>query len=211
MKLSFTSRYRRTGVRGVMLLWFCMVSLPVTFFVGVISVEYQRVLTGARAAQSLAESAANGTLALKQTPDRGGGGALVPYDVDNPGSRDSTYVDPAAANTVARRSVDKYFDAIKEGHGPSLFLKNGEIRVYVYNKVDDPLTGVPGGRPVRVRVELPYVVDPVGFTAITEFLIGQSTSDAFAGVAVGEAYICEPEASYTPTYGDVCVKPGSTG
>lgn len=200
----------RTGVRAVMLLWFCMVSLPATFFIGIISVEYQRVLTGSRAAQSLAESAANGTLALKQEPYKGGGGALVPYDVDLSGSRDATYVDPTTANMVARRSMDKYFEAVRKGAGPSLFIQNGEPRVYVFNKQDDPATGVPGGKPVRVRVEIPYRIQPVGFVAITEFLIGEPTSSAFSGVAVGEAYICEPDASYTPTYGDVCIKPGST-
>ena len=202
-------RYRRTSVRAVMLLWFCMVSLPVSFFVGIISVEYQRVLTGSRAAQSLAETSANGALALQQIPYTGGGGALVPFDVDNVGNRDATYVDPTVANMVVRRTVTRYFDAIRDNVGPSLFVQNGDVRVFVYNKIDDPNTGVPNGKPVRVRVEVPYRVVPVGFVSITEFLIGEPTSAAFSGVAVGEAYICEPDASYTPTYGNVCVKPGS--
>ena len=201
-------RYRRTSVRAVMLLWFCMVSLPVSFFVGIISVEYQRVLTGSRAAQSLAETSANGALALQQIPYAGGGGALVPFDVDNVENIDATYVDPAVAKIVVDRTVKRYFDAITDGVGPSLFVENGKVRVFVYNK-GDPNTGVPNGKPVRVRVEVPYRVVPVGFVSITEFLIGEPTSAAFSGVAVGEAYICEPDASYTPTYGNVCVKPGS--
>ena len=201
-------RYRRTSVRAVMLLWFCMVSLPVSFFVGIISVEYQRVLTGSRAAQSLAETSANGALALQQIPYAGGGGALVPFDVDNVENIDATYVDPAVAKIVVERTVKRYFDAITDGVGPSLFVENGKVRVFVYNK-GDPNTGVPNGKPVRVRVEVPYRVVPVGFVSITEFLIGEPTSAAFSGVAVGEAYICEPDASYTPTYGNVCVKPGS--
>ena len=198
--------------RSVVLLWFCLVSLPLAFFAGVISIEYQRMLIANRTANSLAESAATAaSLQLKE---------------NNPDSPDTasdqicelSIACPTTGITgpqAAARVLNAYSTAVAAGSGASVVNVTGSSLSASCSAVPTTpcykimnSTVAPGESsyyPSYIKVEIPYTVTPAGFLSVARMMLGDTTAQPFSGVGRGFAYVCVPGAGLTVN--GECAKP----
>jgi hypothetical protein len=143
--------------RSVVLLWFCLVSLPLAFFAGVISIEYQRMLIANRTANSLAESAA--TAASLQ---------LVTNDPDSPEAA-SDIIDRTKGPQAVTRVLNAYSTAVSAREAASVVNVTGSAlsaacpavpTTPCYKITDSTVTPA---YPSHIQVLIPYTVTPAGF------------------------------------------------
>ena len=170
--------------RSVVLLWFCLVSLPLAFFAGVISIEYQRMLVANRTANSLAESAATAA-SLK----------LFVNDPDSPESS-SDRIDTTEGPKAMKRVLDAYAASMTAGEAASVVNVTGSSYV-----IKDSTATYPS----YIKVEIPYTVTPAGFLSVARMMLGDTTAQPFSGVGRGFAYVCVPGAGLTVN--GECAKP----
>jgi hypothetical protein len=185
--------------RSVVLLWFCLVSLPLAFFAGVISIEYQRMLIANRTANSLAESAA--TAASLQ---------LVPNDPDSPDAA-SDLIDRTKGPQAVSRVLNAYSTAVAAREAASVVNVTGSAlsatcpvrpTTPCYKITDSTVTPA---YPSYIQVAIPYTVTPAGFLSVARMMLGDTSAKPFSGVGRGFAYVCVPGAGLTVN--GECAKP----
>jgi hypothetical protein len=185
--------------RSVVLLWFCLVSLPLAFFAGVISIEYQRMLIANRTANSLAESAA--TAASLQ---------LVTNDPDSPEAA-SDIIDRTKGPQAVTRVLNAYSTAVSAREAASVVNVTGSslsaacpaVPTTPCYKITD--STVTPAYPSHIQVLIPYTVTPAGFLSVARMMLGDTTAQPFSGVGRGFAYVCVPGAGLTVN--GECAKP----
>jgi hypothetical protein len=189
--------------RSVVLLWFCLVSLPLAFFAGVISIEYQRMLIANRTANSLAESAA--TAASLQ---------LVPNNPDSPDAS-SDRIDTTEGPKAVTRVLNAYSNAVVAGKAASVVNVTGsalsascpaEPTTPCYKIAESTVTPA---YPSYIEVLIPYTVTPAGFLSVARMMLGDASAKPFSGVGRGFAYVCVPGAHRDAdlTVNGECAKP----
>jgi hypothetical protein len=164
-----------------MLLFYCLVTFPMMLMAGVISIEYQRMLTSVRTATLLADSAAAGAV-LQFVPN---GSDTTTYEAN--GCFDPDYysmcLDKMAAGIVASDVVAKYNAAIVAKEGATL-IKDVSASVQVTHQAS-------ASQVADLTVTITYKVPSVGFLALTR-LFGANVQENAAYSVTGRAYVCEP-------------------
>ena len=172
--------------RSVVLLWFCLVSLPLAFFAGVISIEYQRMLVANRTANSLAESAATAA-SLK----------LVVNDPECP-ECSSDRIDASEGPKAMQRVLDAYAASMAAREAASVINVTGSSYIIKDSTVTPAY-------PSYIKVEIPYTVTPAGFLSVARMMLGDTSATPFSGIGRGFAYVCVPGAGLTAN--GECAKP----
>jgi hypothetical protein len=164
-----------------MLLFYCLVSFPMMLMAGVISIEYQRVLTSARTAALLADSAAAGAV-LQFVPN---GSDVATYNGN--GCFDPDYysmcLDKAAASAAASDVVAKYSTAIT--------AKEGAVLVKVVTSSVQVTNQASAAQVADLTVTITYQVPTVGFLALTR-MFGANVNENTSYTVTSRAYVCEP-------------------
>lgn len=164
-----------------MLLFYCLVTFPMMLMAGVISIEYQRILTSVRTATLLADSAAAGAV-LEFVPN---GSDVATYNGN--GCFDPDYysmcLDKSAANTTASDVVAKYNDAVTAKEG-AVLIKGVSASVRVDHQAS-------ASQVADLTVTVTYQVPSIGFLALTR-LFGANVQENAAYSVTSRAYVCEP-------------------
>lgn len=164
-----------------MLLFFCLVMLPMMTFVGVFAIEYQRFLGAQRNAELLAEAAANAAVV-----------ELLPNDPNFP-ERASDSID----ETSARAAVAAVVDAFEAGSG-----RDGGTWIADINATTTVVQRS-GTTPSNVTVAVQWRIPSAGFSQLAMSLFGlQDVLQGGTGSAT--AYVCIP--GQGATYDGSCVE-----
>lgn len=152
----------RRGRRAAGILWFIAVTLPVLFFLGAMSTDTMRVISGNRQAGQLADAAA--LAGATQFADQ-----LSPR-WDGTGLR----LDPFAVEVAVAEYIDR---AANAGVAPLLQELNVEQRLSVVNGVD------------TVEVTVEYTVDDLVFYNL---VTGNRANREVTGSVTRSAAVCQP-------------------
>jgi uncharacterized membrane protein len=184
-----------------MLLWYMLIAFPMLVLCGVISLEYQRILTGARVAQTLADTSAKFSTqqvldqsmatqtdyAVHGCPDEElQASCLIKGDVAVTGKQ--------SVSQAVSSFVKVYTDAVNANEG-ARHLTVTSVRV-----VDIRQASYDASRtltPAQVTVEISYKVPSVGFLGLGRLLGASATEGTY--VARGYGQICQSGSGETVT------------
>jgi hypothetical protein len=186
-----------------MLLWYILIAFPMLVLCGVISLEYQRILTGARVAQTLADTSAK--FSIQQTVDSE---VATPAEYQAQGCFDeslyATCLIKGDVPVTGRQSVSQavssfvkvYTDAVKANEG-AVYLTVTDVKIVEVRQAAWKDAGQTTVIPAQVTVEISYKVPSVGFLGLGRLLGASATEGTY--VAKTYAQVCVPGSGETVT------------
>jgi Flp pilus assembly protein TadG len=169
-------RARRAGV----LLFFALILLPLSFFIGAIAVDYGRIVGVQQRANNLADAAAlaaTNEFASRCAPTNPDNRCLDPVKIQNMLNQ---MLSEAVSKGATRGLSDPKFTFTLTNNGP------------VINPNANPST--PG-----VTVKLTYKIEGLSYFGVTTALwsTGRTAVSTIDGVATRSAYVCDPDVART--------------
>ncbi len=189
--------------RAAMLLWYVLIAFPMLVLCGVISLEYQRILTGARVAQTLADTSAK--FSIQQTLDSDTATA-ADYQAQGCFDEDlySTCLIRGDVAVAGRQSTSQavnsfvkvYTDGVRANEG-AVYLSVTNVKVVEVRQAVWKDAGRTQVIPAQVTVEISYKVPSVGFLGLGRLMGANTTESTY--VAKSYAQVCVPGSGETVT------------
>ena len=187
--------------RAAMLLWYMLVAFPMLVLCGVISLEYQRILSGARVAQVLADTSAKYSVDQVLDPETA---TSADYAAQGCGDGEPACLIKGgvpvggrlSVNQAVQRFVKSYTDGVNANEG-GVYITVTSVKVTEIRQLAWKDAGQTQAIPPQVTVEISYKVPSVGFLGLGRLIGADVTESTY--VAKSYAQICFPGSGETVT------------